>query len=153
MGLGPELIINGGMEIGDPPTGWTIAGPTTTAERSNTHAHTGTYSFRTVEATNNYNGFYQNIPITTGKKYRIAFWYWIESGEILAENTGGLLWFVGLTIKGSWQYYEVDIIATNSNPSPLQFYSNGMPSEFFIDDVSAKEIKQTRQYLPIVGIG
>ena len=69
-----ELLTNPGFEAGLAP--WAL-GPSsgyTTPAISATDAHSGTNSagYTAVTATT---GFFQNVPVTTGKTYVISFWY------------------------------------------------------------------------------
>jgi hypothetical protein len=144
---GVELVSNGGMESGNPPTGNTVIGTPAIFEQSGVQKHSGSYSCHINDSTpTNNGGFYNRANTTAGKTYKHSFWYWIVSGSI---NAGVMLgdgsqWIkqTRLTTTGSWQYYEEFVIQTITGTygSGYQNYSNSVAAEYYIDDVSVQEV-------------
>lgn len=145
--LGPELITNEGFETGDPPSNWVAYNNLETFERSTTQKYGGTYSGHGIDSSASYGGFDQTISVTTGKTYRVSFWYYMVSGSVDAfwnnveeENP----FVVNLTITGSWQYYETEQVCPNGdceNSINFNNNSNSVTTEFYIDDVSVREVQ------------
>lgn len=50
IGRSPNLLINGGFEISDPPDSWTLTGVGAAVARSNTQVHGGTYAAQLTSA-------------------------------------------------------------------------------------------------------
>src|SRR3990170_185356 len=76
-GSGTELVTNGEMEDGDPPTGWSANNNPETFERSGVQKHGGSYSAHIVDSTPSYGGFYRagiSWPYGTGLYLRFSFW-------------------------------------------------------------------------------
>jgi hypothetical protein len=139
----PNLVTNGGMEDGNPPTGWTILGDGT-FEQSDVEKHNGTYSVHINTDINE--GFYQTNDYTqqTGMVYWQSFWYYIVSGQIRSRwqvgSGAGAEEFIH-SVTGSWQYWsryytEID----GGDDAYTQFTSYAASAEFYIDDISVKRI-------------
>jgi|GEM_PF-3133881 len=73
-----NMLVNGDMEINDPPTGWTLAGGGASQSRSNTQYKFGSYSLKVTRAgTNCYS--YQALPDPVGlrsKTITFSCWVW-----------------------------------------------------------------------------
>lgn len=95
-----NLLVNPGFESGLAP--W-AAGTSASyyAPSISTDAHTGTKSanYSAVPATT---GFFQNVPVTSGKSYKITFWYKSVDG------VGTRLWSVYKNAAGSAVYTTTD---------------------------------------------
>ena len=151
---GSELISNGGMEEGDPPTGWSALSTPEIFERSAVQKHSGSYSAHIVDSTASYGAFQQLlVNKVAGKTYKLCFWYYIVSGTMAAYfyrgDGGGLIAYQLYTTTGSWQYAEligIETVTGNSGGPRFLNASNSIAAEFFIDDVSIKEmiLHQTR---------
>jgi len=139
-----EHVSNGGMETGDPPTGWTAMGTPETFERSSVDKYSGTYSLHIVDSVGSGGGGLQVIPFVSGKTYTITFRYKIVSGTVRVATNDYLLNEV-LSTTGSWLLYNktnytdagaIQIRITNASGSD--------PAEFYIDDVSIVETDWTK---------
>ena len=140
-----ELISNGGMETGNPPTGWTDDGTPEVFERSGVQKHGGSYSAHVNDSIASYGGIYQgNLPLTAGKTYKVSLWYYIVSGTIwpfVVYNGGESCRAGASSTTGSWLYAEQVFVSTGS-PAYIKSYntSNTVAAEFYIDDVSIREV-------------
>jgi len=137
---GVALVANGGMEDGDPPTGWSAYNSPETFEQSGVQKHTGSYSTHIVDSTPSRGGFYQTISIITNKQYKVSFWYYIVSGSIRVELDYPSVYDL-LSKTGSWCYFE-KIFTRISTYSRIYFYNSSasVAAEFYIDDVSVQEV-------------
>ena len=108
-----NLLTNPGFEGGLAP--W-AAGTTANYSApaiSSTDAHSGTNSagYTSVTATT---GFYQNVPVVTGKTYVITFWY-----KATGDGTDGRIWSVYKDASGAAVY-------TTADASTDQFRTNNL---------------------------
>ena len=142
--LGPNVVSNGGMEDGDPPTGWGTFMTPEVFERSAVQKHSGNYSLHINDSTPSYGGVDNEIvEILNGKTIKKSFWYYIVSGAIvnrMYDGSGQRDWTPLLT-TGSWQYFEIIIpnIVNNFEHGIING-SNTVAAEFYIDDVSIQEV-------------
>jgi hypothetical protein len=135
--LGSELINNGGMENGNPPTGWISVMSPETFERSAAQKHGGNYSAHIVDSTPSYGGMIQLLIINSSSLYKISGWFYVVSGTARLQ-LGDCI--TGPSITGaSWNYVEY---ATLGNGGVLYCINNSAsnPAEFYVDDVSIREI-------------
>ena len=133
---GPELVTNGGMEDGDPPTGWSTYASPATFEQSATQKHNGSYAAHIVDSTTGTKGIVQALTLVSGHIYKASFWYYIVSGALINQINNA---DVTYSTTGSWQYAE-RVVTYNSGYSNIYFLNaGGATTEFYIDDVSVKE--------------
>ena len=67
--FGPEQILNGGMEAGNPPANWTLAGGTFTGSSM---AHSGVQSANCDAGGTQWAGFSQNVTLKPGDEIPIG---------------------------------------------------------------------------------
>ena len=144
---GVELVTNGGMENGAPPTGWTALNTPETFEQSGVRKHSGSYSAHIIDSTPGYRGFAQGYTSITGKIYKISFWYYLVSGSlrstIIKGDNSGFNYNSDLTTNGAWTYFELIYTETAGGAlAKWQFKnsSTAVAAEFYIDDVSVQEV-------------
>ncbi len=140
---GPELVTNGNMEQGNPPTGFSANGAALSASKD---AHSGSQSLSIVASTN-LGRATQTIPVKPATKYRFSFWYKCTPG-------GGQYMYVYLNQPGSTLYADAknddtwtQWRGTFETPKELLAMATvslgfcGWPDkEILIDDVSVTEI-------------
>jgi hypothetical protein len=108
---GVELVTNGNMEAGDPPTGW-VSSSATLASVTDEHAGgTGTKSLQATAIATGYMYATQNITVTIGQWYRAAAWVKNGTGTGYARAHDGTsfpliknssaAWASGLTVYRS----------------------------------------------------
>ncbi|MCK5600972.1 hypothetical protein KAR91_03825, partial [Candidatus Pacearchaeota archaeon] len=143
--LGSEKITNGDMEIDD---NWTDRNSPETNERSDVDKHGGTYSRHIVDSVPSYGGTQsETFALETGKSYKFSFWYKVITNGVRVQVThgDGTFWALDQTnlVETTWTnvvYY----ITTNASGSAafMTFLnmSNSIAGEFYIDDVSLKEV-------------
>lgn len=157
--LGIEFVTNGDMEsdLNPPKYDWEDVNSPDTNERSSSSVHGGTYSRHIVDSDpGSYAGVRNTyFTSTSGRTYRISFWYNLVSGYMR------LVWLRGSDGSGQnvtsfggaptgWVYYEGDYTETTGGSSASVVFINnrawpgsGNPddytAEFYIDDVSVKE--------------
>jgi hypothetical protein len=141
--LGSELVTNGDMETGNPPTGFTAWSAPATFEQSSTQKHGGSYSAHIIGTDSR--GFYSRNGLKIYRNnYKLSFWYYIISGGlrgiILKSDGTSHLVEIHYSTSGSWQ--NAEIIATETAASDTYdfgFQTYGS-SEFYIDDLSLRQI-------------
>jgi len=134
-----ELVSNGGMESGNPPTGWSNVNSPNTYERSSTQKHSGSYSLHVSHPAASRGGT-QALTVSSNKRYKLSFWYYLVSGNMYGTWSDDAGWHDNTipTVTGSWQYFETFM---NPNRSSINIYilTSGSGGEFYIDDVSVQE--------------
>ena len=139
-----NLIKNGGMEDGNPPTGF-IQGwdnPPVTWERSGIQKYSGNYSAHAKGC-----GFYHSGPRSTfikDRSYKISFQYYLISGMldlIIYDGDGSTpLFNINYTAPiGAWTKVEKIVVSVNpgSLATTLFLISVG---EVYIDEDSVCEV-------------
>ena len=137
-----ERVINGGMEQGNPPTGWSPVNNPEVFERA-TQKHSGDYSLHISDSTASYGGARQAFSYVTGRRYRISYWYYLVSGVLRA---GTDVHYQTHSITGSWQYGELVFVASSDGYHQFINNSNTNAAEFYIDDVSLFETNETEVF-------
>jgi hypothetical protein len=139
---GVELVANGGMESGNPPTGWSADACAIASDAVIYYG--GAKSCKiTLDASNGAGGAIQNITgLTIGKQYKVSTWL---RGVDLVGNTFRI-WFAEGTVNtlaisnGSWVYLEGFATATATSHL-LEIYTVANANKIFnIDDVSVQEV-------------
>ena len=148
--FGPELVTNGGMEDGDPPTGWITVESPDNFEQSITQVHSGIYSCRYKSSSSSWADFHQAVDLPIYKPVRLSFWYYLVSGQLTVKQTdnngSAILYNQTFTNTGEWTYVIASYTSTYPiNPEPgvdalISFGRDGA-FEIYIDDVSIKEIQ------------
>ena len=138
---GSEIMVNGGMESGDPPTGYTNL-DSSTFERSSVQKLSGAYSSHAVGPFDGA-GFYQPpIGRIAGRTYKLKFSYFIVSGQIRVELENGVAGGYSFgpttyTTTGSWQSVEATFVEGQTGDAGwLGFFADSGSAEFYIDAVS-----------------
>jgi len=139
-----ELTTNGGMELGDPPTGWTAFGTPDSFERSDDNVRSGGGSYNMhIVTSGGWKGAQQNVAslLSSGQTYKLSFWYYIEpDGRIQIGLYNGGAWApVGseiLTTTGVWTYKELEFVVPDAANQQILFCDNNIATDFRIDDVS-----------------
>ncbi len=140
---GPELVKNGDMEQGNPPTDYGTNGATLSASKD---AYSGQQSLSIVPSTN-LGRATQIMPVKPATRYRFSFWYKCVTG-------GGQYMYVYLNQPGSTLYADArndetwtKWVGTFETPKELLAMATvslgfcGWPDkEILIDDVSVTEI-------------
>jgi hypothetical protein len=145
--FGPELVTNGGMEVGDPPSNYDQANYPTTNERSGTQKYTGSYSYHIADALNA-RGFGQfdvstpvGLALVSGKTYLLMFQYFLVSGGVRCTiSTGGDVLYYTYSTTGSWVSVSISFTSGSGSPKGVAF-STVDAAEFYIDDMSIRELQ------------
>lgn len=139
-----ELVTNGDMETGDPPSNWTTAGDAIASRETSPHG--GTYCIGVSTATGGLsNRIHQNISTTTGELYEITVWAKTDADGIaylaLEDETNGGYVIAEETIRATgWTKWNKFFVATAGNPTlqiRLAAYAN---VKAYFDDVSVKKV-------------
>lgn len=108
-----NLLTNPGFESGLAPwaAGTTATYSAPTISTTDVHSGSNAAGYSTVTATT---GFYQNVPVVTGKTYVITFWY-----KATGDGTDGRIWSVYKDASGAAVY-------TTANADTDQFRTNNL---------------------------
>ena len=139
-----NLIQNGGMEIGNPPTGWMVTGSPTTYERSNAWAKSGIYSAHVADSIPSYGGFYQNIILRVGRTYKISGWVNVISGTMKVQVYDDVLGaIVYQDFVPGISYLNLSFICPSGITVDSLYFTNlgnSVAAEFYVDDVFVQEV-------------
>ena len=157
---GTDINNNGGFEADTNFIDW---GTPTTNERSNTQAHSGTYS-RHIIGDESGDGFTDTVrfggsgasnlvEILSGRWYEVSFWYYIVSGTLSFGDSFGILNVASYTddSTGAWISYVDTIDATSTTAERFTFTTSGGAGEFYIDDYSVQQIETPDLIVTIAG--
>jgi len=143
--LGADSEDNGGFELDH--GGWNNTGSPSTSERTTSDKKSGSYSWHLVGASHG-DGFWSGTDwnITTAKRYRLNFWYKVVSGTMRVivkhGNQTYSLYIDDFLPTGSWTEFSVILQDTEGGASgSIWFVCQGAGAEFYVDDVSFKEVK------------
>ena len=138
-----EVIINGDMELGSPPTNWQSYNSPGTFERSGFRFHSSDYSAHILtEVTGSGFQYGSTWSQRTGILYIQSFWFWIVEGTLTSVWTNGDTTDIDSiehTITGSWQYWSRNYTEASGGSLANVIFSSTNGGEFYIDDVSVKE--------------
>lgn len=81
--LGSELVTNGDMETGDPPTGWSSAA--TSSFAADADAYAGSQAAKIVSNSANRAYIYQNLNVTANKLYRVNYYSKVSVGNTVCQ--------------------------------------------------------------------
>ena len=140
-GLGPELVQNSNLE-GTYATYWTDRNTPTTNERSNTQAHSLTYSGHIV-ADEAWDGaeLITTYNVVSGQAYRMSGWLYVVSGTCDIRDVDNWLDFaMDTAVTGSWQYLTTDASATATTTDMIKISISSATGECYFDDISVKKI-------------
>jgi hypothetical protein len=148
-GPGPNLVVNGGFEDGQPGTpptipNWTLAGswediPTVFAWKANSGRNGG----HAVAIGRGYvSSIVTTVPTHPGHRYRLSVWY--KTSDPRARISGGVPG-VSLSFKpvvGEWRLSETTFTAAKGDSTSVKFNADGLNKGqwTWFDDVSVVEI-------------
>jgi hypothetical protein len=150
--VGSELLTNGSMEAGSPPSSWTGAGAGLSIA-SVTDERTGGAGTKALAATYSANAqrVYQQFTATTAQWVQVRFWAKKMSGpldtfifQIREANVSGVLTVeVGeITLTSEWQEFVMAARCFTANPFVVFRSPNGLvsPQVVRVDDVSVEPL-------------
>ncbi len=138
--VGSELLTNGNMETGSPPTGWTAYNSSVSADTS---AHTGSQDLKITSNGGAQGVAYRGVTLTPGHYYNITAW--VKNGSASAvsvymaddQNSNNAVLY-GLPSGADWTQYS-GYFTAGAGTDTVSFVCNGASSYCFVDDVSIKE--------------
>lgn len=142
---GVELVTNGGMEAGEPPTGWSAINTPEVFESSGVQKHSGAKSAHINDSIASNGGIQHSVSFVSGKTYKLSFYYYIVSGSISGWSNDGFIVTGPLTTTGSWQFAEAYGVLGAGSIIVINNYSVSVAAEFYIDDVSVQKVISTEQ--------
>jgi len=148
-----ELVPNGGMETGDPPTGWSKFSATGTFAQDAVTFNGGANSMKiTLDGAGCYEACMRDIAgLTVGNTYQISAWF--RGQDLAAAN----FWLGFGTTKsvpysnGAWVYVTFNYPCLNSTTSvfagvnPTNAANAG--KIFYVDDISLKEMTNVGDWI------
>ena len=143
--LSSEMVTNGNMETGNPPTSWNPSGGCWATGTND--ERTGGSGIQSINIGSTYNTWVAPIPVSTltgGKLYRISSWlkavpsYNSTTGVIIANSSYQTVTSSSYT-GTTWQKSILHFVAPSSTFSYLTLSGN-TPRYGQYDDVSIKEI-------------
>ncbi len=139
--LGSELVTNGNF---DTDSDWSNFGTPTTSEQSTDKAYLGSYSWYVV-ATAFRQGIFSpnNFSLVNGKTYKASLWiYAVDGAEILSgvTNSDATVFTSRAVTQGQWTNVVYYFTANASSASYISILSSSSTLEFYVDNVSVKQV-------------
>lgn len=141
-----ELVPNGGMETGDPPTGWARFSVTGTFAQDAVTFHGGANSMKiTLNGAGSYEACYRDIAgLTVGNMYQVSAWF--RGSDLAASNfwlgfgtTKTVAYSNGAWVHVSFNYEALaDTLSVLAGVTPTNAANAG--KIFYVDDISLKEV-------------
>lgn len=159
--LGPEILVDGGIETWDNATHphyWNQSQDgTSSVNREAVNIHGGTYACRIdTDGAGNPAQIYQLFGLVPGKRYRLSFWHrdsgaggavcYFRDQAAQVFLTGDGLWSgVSQTFSvpdsSTYRLYQVDFVCPAGYQSFMfQYLSGQVSTSVYIDDVSLREV-------------
>ncbi len=145
--LPEELVSNGNMSIGDPPTGWEAFNNPDVYQRSN-YGRAGfgdNYSAYVLDSTPSYGGFRQFISTLPNGTIKFSFWCFVTQGvldAILYDNDGiTMIARNQVTTLNTWIFISLFGVSTKTGSTPIArftSYWDTAVSEFRVQDASVR---------------
>ncbi|MCB2227260.1 MAG: hypothetical protein KQH53_11335 [Desulfarculaceae bacterium] len=134
--LGSELLTNGGMESGSPPSIWSAVGSTLSSEADERTGGSGSASLGVTNTGTNGAATQAGLADMNGKLVYASWWFKsAASGNFVAYNRG----LGGTSSGGAWTLNRAYLTGTASNSAFL--YVLGAATTFGqYDDVSLKQV-------------
>lgn len=137
-----ELVTNGDFST---DSDWSNFGTPTTSEQSTDKAYLGSYSWHVV-ATAFRQGIFSpnNFSLVNGKTYKASLWiYAVDGAEILSgvTNSDASVFTPRAVTQGQWTNVVYYFTANASSASYISILSSSSTLEFYVDNVSVKEIQ------------
>ena len=141
--IGSELVTNGDFET---DSDWSNFGTPTTSEQSTDIAYLGSYSWYVVASAFRQGIFSpNNFSLVSGKTYRASLWiYALDGAEILSgvTNSDASVFTSRTVAQGQWTNVVYYFTANASSASYISILSSSSTLEFYVDNVSVKEVGQ-----------
>ena len=138
--LGSELVKNGNMETGDPPTGWTAEnGATLSSVADERTGGAGAASINCQRGSNNL-AVSQSIIVATGGLHKTDYWR-----KNIDQNSGAIVYVFGAaqgTISAStdWNRVSAYYSSTSTSANVWLLSSNTTAKHTRYDDISVKQV-------------
>mgnify|MGYP001170007987 CR=1 FL=1 len=154
-----ELVTNGGMETGNPPTGWSRFNATGTLAQDAVTFHGGANSMKiTLNGSGGEEACIRDISgLTVGNTYQISAWFY---GEDLAAEHFWLGFGSEKTLdysNGAWvnvMFNNVAVADTLSVYAGVHATNAANAGKiFYVDDVSLKEVSNVGDWIILVKNG
>ena len=139
---GSELITNGDMEAGNPPTGWSPNGGSTLSSVADERTSgSGSKSMNAVRGTSPIPAFNGATAISLGL-YRCSAWYRnIDAISVYAAFSGGMGGLIlASTASTDWTYGEAYGTSTTTNAQGNAFLVGAVGVQGRYDDMSQKQV-------------
>ena len=134
---GSELLTNGDMEAGDPPTGWSaVASSVLSSVTDNRPGSAGTKAINIARGTSNQAG-YQALSVSTGACVRANGWRRSIDGTASLYLFLAVLDYTGGS-STSWNTQTLYAVATNAHFTLLATGTAGQACRY--DDISVKQV-------------
>jgi len=134
---GVELVTNGDMETGSPPTGWIAGNAATLTAQTATRPLAGNQVLRVAHGGTNNPYAFQGV-LTPGGTYRVRGWARGDATFAPYVYCGGAIVWTG-TLAATWQHFDVKVNSVSSNV--LRLYCNANAAGYAeFDNISCREV-------------
>ena len=141
--LGPNLVVNGDMEEGDPPASWRFSGATLSADAD---CHSGSQSLKMVGLIHSGSAYSDYIPVKPDTRYRMALWYkgseWFGDAYVFVQRFDDPKSIVRRFHEDTWTQLSFEFDTGPASKVHMGFYV-WWSDHVLIDDVSLREVGPT----------
>lgn len=118
-----DLVVNGGFETGNPPTGWNTLGDGAVLTQDATKYKAGSYSAKLTRAGANCN-FYRSVAASPNTQYVVSAWVWAsQAGAAGVEISHGTNTVLSDPHPGDSQWHYLSAaIQTSATASSIAIY-------------------------------
>jgi len=143
--LGPEMILNGGMEAGNPPEKWKTVNDVTLS--ADVNPGSGEHCLKIIQSGKKAGLARQDVSTVPGKKYELTLKYKCQPDSTARiegwDHKNGRNLFAEHKTEGVWTVYKyVVTIPSGCESVGILLYAFGSGSVVWYDDVSFKAIEE-----------
>jgi len=142
-GFGSNLVVNGDMEEGDPPVGWTLSGVSASADAD---CHSGKQSLKIVSLVHSGSAYSDYMSVKPETRYRMELWYkgseWFGDAYVFVRVGDDPDPIVKRFRENTWTQWTSEFDTRSASKIYMGFYAY-WSDYVLIDDVSLEEVGPT----------
>ena len=143
--LGSELLTNGNMETGNPPSNWALQiGNSASAANDQGPGGVGNFSYESIYGGTATWAAIETVNLTLGSVYKLSGWVRSVDGGYcglaLAKPDSSPFYFSGSLTSTSWTYVQTVVTTTVTGMHPVVLVNSSLNKRCHYDDISVKPV-------------